>query len=287
MQYNIIGGISKSGVKRTDYWKNFDPRLNMFINEDSLKSSDAPKCKFRSVVKYEELELFMSMINYLTLYWSGENAKVIISMEIKPTEWLGLLSRLFPVLNFELYSSISDQDVYSNVVIHRRKMTYDDNLGDSYFVGTRLVDNLKHMPKCQLLRLDNLNSNGRAGRAYYSLFSDVLYFVVCGLPTPEEYFTDIVREITNYHNNVTRNGVLTSFKNLWSGDNTSYDILSKLGLHNDWDSTAMIYIIKVYLVKIGRESTEENVSFIIDSICKILHIDKLGDRKNSQFNFKR
>jgi len=139
-----------------------------------------------------------------------------------------------------------------------------------------------------MIRVNNVWNSGPEGRLYYSPFSNKLHIIIDNThPKHIEYDGSVVSEIMNYHNSVIRNGSLVSFLNIWSSDEKSYDILSKLGLYNDWDSTSMIFILKTYLGKVGKGDDEDGVSMLLDSFCNTLQITKIGERKNAYSELRR
>lgn len=274
--YTIVGGVSKHGISSKDRWSDFNQVCNMYICDDSKKSFSEEKDKRKSIVKYEELELLLGIVNLLNYYWDGnDNVIVVIDINIKFTDWVGLLAKMFPILHFKFYSMSANPNKYSNVDIINLTPTQED-IKDNIYIGEKI----KEGPYLQLIRTKEISTIDKEARFYFSPYSDNMHIVVKNGGLSVDYDEKIVKSILKHHNNVIRNSSLSLFRNIWDSEERSYDILSKLGLYNDWDSTVTIVILRNYLRKVGKDDDEENVSMLVDTICNTLEISKLGDRKN-------
>jgi hypothetical protein len=101
-----------------------------------------------------------------------------------------------------------------------------------------------------------------------------------------EYNTDMFALKLAYHNNVIRSTMHTSFDNLLTNRRGNYEVLSVLGLYNDWDSTCAIHILKSYLEKVDVV-TEDKMAQIMFALCESMSIAKLGERKNARVEVRR
>lgn len=288
----ISNGVSKDYVtKGKSYNKSFDEREHVYMCESSPMMKSIPEKLHRSVVHYDEMGKFISIVQFLTNYWNGEIAVCYIT---KLSKWMHLLSTLFPQIEFVVtgYGTNTKRvsytiDPLSALTEHSRYLVTDMDMSRD--------EMLKYKARNVLItiRPDEFAETFFEGRIYYSPFatpnmrgsSKVCIACPEGLPMTE-YSTDIYALKLAYHNNVIRSTMHCSFDNLFTNEPGNYDVLSVIGLYNDWDSTCTVYILKNYLDKVDVV-TEDKMAQIVFALCESLDITKLGERKNARIEVRR
>ena len=188
-----------------------------------------------------------------------------------------LLEQLFPDLTFHCYQEFNTMHLHQWKMFNRPylfisdmardQLKWEDMVMQKFWVETL-------QPRYSLLSF-HLNNNYESmemqyldGVLFRPLFSEVAHLLVSAL-TYRKWNIKNYKEMMNFHQHNIRKQALYMNPILMNKD----PIFKEMGLHNDFDSTAMTIIVRDYLKKTNIIINENNIKKVIKMILAASEIN--------------